>query len=60
MHGQVDGIASKDPIIKPIIVPFFLTKKPKQITHVAACRSRSVAVSDEGQVFVWGYLGDEN
>ena len=39
------------------MIPFFVVNKPVQITHVAACRQRSVAVSNESlQVFEWGYL----
>ena len=34
--------------------------KPKSIvTHVAACRSRSVAVTDNNEVYEWGYLDGE-
>ena len=47
--------------MRPRIVSKFLKMKPDvQISHVAACRSRSVAVSnDSGDVYEWGYLGND-
>jgi hypothetical protein len=39
------------------MIPFFVVTKPVQITHLAACRQRSVAAcNDTSQVFEWGYL----
>lgn len=41
------------------MIPYFVSKKPVQITHIAACKQRSVAVSNETlEVFEWGYLYD--
>jgi alpha-tubulin suppressor-like RCC1 family protein len=34
-------------------------KKPKYVTHVAVCRSRSLAVMNDGEVYEWGYLDND-
>ena len=45
VHGQVDGLPSEMSVLKPKIVHFFIGKK---VTRVAACRSRSLALADDG------------
>ena len=59
-HGQVNGIPSDD-ISVPQIIPFFNSRKYLPITHVAICRSRSIAISNFSQeVYEWGYrIGDQ-
>ena len=54
-HGQVNGIPSED-ISSPKIVPFFNSRKYLPITHVAICRSRTIAISNYSrEVYEWGY-----
>lgn len=55
-HGQVDAIPSQDSVLYPKVVPFFIGKKPKL---VSACRSRSVALTEDGKVYEWGFVGSE-
>ena len=55
-HGQVDGIPSQDSILYPKIIPFFIGKRVKL---VGACRSRSVALTEDGSVYEWGFVGSE-
>ena len=57
MHGQVDGRPSQEPVLRPRIVPFFVGKK--KVTHLSACRSRSIAVTSDNQVFEWGFTGSD-
>ena len=52
-YKQVDGISEDAVIQEPTIIPFFLKKKPKLVAHVAVCRSRSVAVMTDGEVYEW-------
>lgn len=44
MQGQVDGVPSDKPVLKPKIIPFFEGRY--KIKLVAASRSRSIAVTD--------------
>jgi alpha-tubulin suppressor-like RCC1 family protein len=39
-------------------VPYFWVEK-KQISKIAARRLRSIAVTTEGEVFEWGFVGSE-
>ncbi|CAI2379944.1 unnamed protein product [Moneuplotes crassus] len=55
-HGQVNSVPSEESVKTPKIVPFFIGKKPQL---VSACRSRSVALVDNGKVYEWGFLGSE-
>ena len=55
-HGQVDGIPSQDSILYPKVVPFFIGKRVK---IVGACRSRSVALTQDGSVYEWGFVGSD-
>lgn len=57
MQGQVDGVPSDKPVLKPKIVPFFEGRY--KIKLVAASRSRSIAVTDQNEVFEWGFIGEE-
>ena len=36
-----------------------MKKKPLYVTNVAACRSRSVAVLCNNEVYEWGYIPDK-
>jgi hypothetical protein len=40
------------------MVPFFVGKKKVEL--IAACRSRSMAITSEGEVYEWGFLGSTN
>ena len=55
VHGQVNGIPSDTPVLTPKIVPFFEGRKKVKI--VAACRSRSIAVTTDNEVYEWGFTG---
>lgn len=57
MHGQVDGFPSEKPILEPKIIPFFYGRK--KISLIAACRSRSVAITTENEVYEWGFTGSD-
>ena len=57
-HGQVDGTINNE-VQTPQIIPFFMKMKPQYVTHVAACRSRSVAVLCNNDVYEWGYVSDK-
>eukprot|EP00347_Sterkiella_histriomuscorum_P023980 403332724 len=57
MHGQVNGMPSERPVLMPKIVPFFEGRK--QVKLIAACRSRSIAVTAENEVYEWGFTGEE-
>lgn len=51
----MDGLPSEKPVLTPKIVPFFVGRK--KIDLIAACRSRSIAITLEGEVYEWGFLG---
>ena len=55
-YGQVDGIPSFESILYPKVISFFIGKRPRL---VSACRSRSVALTEDGKVYEWGFLGSD-
>jgi hypothetical protein len=57
MHGQVDGNPSPKSILEPKIVPFFVARK--KVKLIAACRARSIAVTNDNEVYEWGFTGEE-
>lgn len=57
MHGQIDGIPSDKPVLEPKIISFFSNQK--KVTKIAACRSRSVAITSELEVYEWGFTGSD-
>ena len=52
IHGQIDGAPSDDAVLRPKVVPFFIGKRVK---IVAASRSRSMAVTEDNEIFEWGF-----
>jgi alpha-tubulin suppressor-like RCC1 family protein len=57
MHGQVNGVPSTKPVMSPLIVPFFVSRK--HVKLVAACRARSIAVTSDNEVYEWGFTGSD-
>ena len=57
MHGQVNGMPTDKSVLIPKIVPFFEGKKVVRL--IAACRSRSIAVTVDNFVYEWGFTGSE-
>lgn len=48
---------SEKSLLIPKIVPFFEAKK--QVKLIASCRSRSIAITEENEVYEWGFIGSE-
>lgn len=58
IHGQCDGMPSEQSVLLPKIVPYFFVHGI-QIQKIAARRSRSIAISNDDEVFEWGFVGSD-
>ena len=52
IYGQVTGFTKQKHIEKPVVVPFFIGK---QVKLIDAKGTRSVAVTESGDIYEWGF-----
>jgi hypothetical protein len=55
-QGQIDGNPAEESILSPKIISYFIGKQPRL---VAAWRSKSVWLTETGDIYEWGFLGDK-